>query len=60
MIGVGCVLWVVTMLGIAFSTKLWHFMLTQGVMHGIAAGFIFPVCVRCIPTRDLPLRLTGP
>jgi len=60
MIGVGCILWVITMLGIAFSTKLWHFMLTQGVMQGIATGFIFPVCVCGIPIRDLPLWLTAP
>jgi len=60
MIGLGCVLWVVAMLGIAFSTKLWHLMLTQGVMHGIAAGFIFPVSVRGIPTRVLSPRPTGP
>ena len=58
MIGVGCVLWIATMLGIAFSTKLWHFMLTQGVMQGIASSFIFPVCVCTILTRDSPLRLT--
>ena len=55
MIGIGCILWIFTMLGIAFSTKVWHFMLTQGVMQGIATGFIFPICV-CIATpRDLPL-----
>ena len=57
MIGIGCILWIVTMLGTAFSTKLWHFMLTQGVMQGVASGFIFPVCVRVIPARDSPLRL---
>lgn len=45
------------MLGIAFSTKLWHFMLTQGVMQGVACGFIFPVCVCVIPTHDSQLRL---
>jgi hypothetical protein len=37
------------MLGVAFSTKLWHFMITQGVMQGIASGFIFPICVRARP-----------
>lgn len=58
MIGIGCILWVATMLGIAFSTKLWHFMLTHGVMQGIASGFIFPVCVCAIHTRNSPLRLT--
>jgi len=54
MIGIGCILWIFTMLGIAFSTKVWHFMLTQGVMQGIAAGFIFPICVCIITTRDSP------
>ena len=58
MIGVGCVFWVATMLGVAFSTKLWHFMLTQGVMQGIASGFIYPACVCATPTCDLPLRMT--
>jgi MFS family permease len=57
MIGIGCILWIATMLGIAFSTKLWHFMLTQGVMQGIASGFIFPVCVNVISTCDSPLQL---
>ena len=57
MIGIGCILWVATMLGIAFSTKLWHFMLTQGVMQGVASGFIFPVCVCIIHTRDSLFRL---
>ena len=58
MIGIGCILWVTAMLGIAFSTKLWHFMITQGVMQGIASGFIFPICVRVIPARTLSPRLT--
>ncbi|KAF9792940.1 MFS general substrate transporter [Thelephora terrestris] len=43
MIGIGCILWLFTMLGIAFSTRLWHFMLTQGVLQGIAGSFIFPI-----------------
>ena len=58
MIAVGCVLWIATMLGIAFSTKLWHFVLTQGVMQGIAGGFVLPVCVCTVLVRDSPLRLT--
>jgi len=58
MIGIGCVLWVATMLGVAFSTKLWHFMLTQGVMQGIAGGFVFPVCVCVIFIRDFTIWLT--
>lgn len=42
-IGIGCILWVFTMLGTAFSTKIWHFALTQGLMQGIAGSFIFPI-----------------
>ena len=59
MIGIGCILWVFTMLGIAFSTRLWHFMLTQGVMQGIASGFIFPVCVRFTSISGSLQRLTA-
>lgn len=58
MIRIGCILWVFTMLGIAFSTKLWHFMITQGVMQGIASGFIFPICVCIISARASASRLT--
>ena len=55
MIAIGCTLWIITMLGIAFSTKVWHFMLTQGLMQGIASSFIFPICVCVVPTHSSPL-----
>ncbi|KAG8697162.1 hypothetical protein FRC09_008032 [Ceratobasidium sp. 395] len=33
---------VTQLIGAAFSTKLWHFFLTQGVLQGLATGLCFP------------------
>ncbi|KAH8092196.1 major facilitator superfamily domain-containing protein [Cristinia sonorae] len=41
----GSVIWMAGILGSAFSTKLWHFFLTQGVLQGISCAMVFPIVV---------------
>ncbi|KAG8951096.1 hypothetical protein FRC04_006755 [Tulasnella sp. 424] len=44
-IGVGSVIAVVGLLTAAFSTELWHFFITQGVIPGLSNGLMFPMIV---------------
>ncbi|KAI0077024.1 MFS general substrate transporter [Panus rudis PR-1116 ss-1] len=41
----GSVLWVASMLGTAFSTKLWQFFITQGILQGSSCALVFPLIV---------------
>ncbi|KAL4254712.1 MFS transporter superfamily protein [Abortiporus biennis] len=42
---VGAIIWVVSMIGAAFSTKLWHFFLTQGVFQSFSCALVYPLIV---------------
>ncbi|KIO32686.1 hypothetical protein M407DRAFT_66305 [Tulasnella calospora MUT 4182] len=44
-IGVGSVVAVIGLLTAAFSTQLWHFFITQGVIPGLSNGLMFPMIV---------------
>ncbi|CAL1698359.1 unnamed protein product [Somion occarium] len=44
-LAVGAVFWVASMVGTAFSTKLWHFFITQGILQGTACALVFPLIV---------------
>ncbi|EIN03957.1 MFS general substrate transporter [Punctularia strigosozonata HHB-11173 SS5] len=41
----GSIVWIASMISIAFCTELWQFFISQGVMQGLAAGLIFPLIV---------------
>ncbi|KAG8922165.1 hypothetical protein FRC01_014382 [Tulasnella sp. 417] len=44
-IGIGSVIAVIGFLTAAFSTQLWHFFITQGVIPGIGSGLMLPMLV---------------
>ncbi|KAG8922166.1 hypothetical protein FRC01_014383, partial [Tulasnella sp. 417] len=44
-IGVGSVMAVIGLVTAAFSTQLWHFFITQGVIAGLANGLMFPMII---------------
>ncbi|TFK92180.1 MFS general substrate transporter [Polyporus arcularius HHB13444] len=41
----GGIIWTISMLACAFSTKLWHFFLVMGPMQGIANALVYPLIV---------------
>ncbi|KAI0673187.1 MFS general substrate transporter [Trametes maxima] len=41
----GAIIWIASMIASVFCTKMWHFFITIGVMHGIASALVFPIIV---------------